>query len=319
MLQRPYAILRHLPYFLAVVEEGSVQAAAAKMNVAQSALSRRIRLLEQELDGAALFARSHRGMRLLPAGEALLAETRAVLAAIERARLRIEALARGSAGRVSAGFVELVTRRPEMLDALRAFAREHPAVELGLRPMLSEEQRIELAGGDLDVGLLYHGPEEDIARALSGPGVELQAAAILRDPLLVALPAAHALARRERVLLADLAEEPVVWASHRKSPRLYERMLAACERRGYAPRIIMETPTSDVTMKVVAAGMAIGFVPASLIGHAPPQVAFVRPEDLDLDLQLSLVWKAGAENGLAQRLATCVLQAIAEQPASAPC
>jgi DNA-binding transcriptional LysR family regulator len=206
-----------------------------------------------------------------------------------------------------------------MLDALQAFAREHPAVELSLRPMLSEEQRIELARGDLDVGLLYHGPEEDIAAALSAPGVELQAAAILRDPLLVALPAGHALARRERVRLADLSEESVVWASHRKSPRLYERMLAACERRGYAPRIIMETPTSDVTMKVVAAGMAIGFVPASLIGHAPPQVAFVRPEDLDLELQLSLVWKAGAEAGLAQRLAACVLQAIAGQPANAPC
>jgi DNA-binding transcriptional LysR family regulator len=307
------AILRHMPYFLAVVEEGSVQAAAARMNVAQSALSRRIRLLEDELGGVSLFERTHRGMRLLPAGEALLAEARGVLASIERARLRIQALARGATGRVSAGFVELIARRPEMLEALQSFARDYPSVELSLRPMLSEEQRGELSRGVLDLGLLYHAPDEDIAEALSGPGVALRAAPILRDPFVVAVPSGHALARREHVRLADLAEESVVWASHRKSPQLYERMLETCERQGYSPRIIMETPTSDVTIKVVAAGMAIGFVPASLEGHAPSQVAFLRPDDFDFDVQLSLVWNAGADGGLAERLATYLLERIGRE------
>ena len=314
------AILRHMPYFIAVVEEGSVQAAAARMNVAQSALSRRIRLLEQELGGVPLFERTHRGMRLLPVGEALLAEARAVLAAIERARRRVEAMARGATGRVSAAFVELVTRQPEMLEALQAFGRDHPTVELSLRPLLSEEQRTELSSGVLDVALLYHDPKEAIAEALSGPGVELSAESILRDPFVVAVPSDHALARRERVQLTDLADEPVIWASHHKTPRLYERLLEVCERQGYTPRIIMETPTSDVTLKVVAAGMAIGFVPASLIGHASPKVAFVRPENLDFEVQLSLVWNTGAEGGLADRLAAYLLRRMgAERRDEADC
>jgi DNA-binding transcriptional LysR family regulator len=103
----------------------------------------------------------------------------------------------------------------------------------------------------------------------------------------------------------------VVWASHHKNPRLYQRLLSACESRGYTPRIIMETPTSDVTLKVVAAGMAIGFVPASLKDHAPAAVAFVTPEDFDVVVQLSLVWKTDSPGGLADRLAACVLERIA--------
>jgi DNA-binding transcriptional LysR family regulator len=302
------AILRHMPYFLAVVEEGSVQAAAARMNVAQSALSRRIRLLEQELGGIPLFERTHRGMRLLPVGEALLDEARAVLIAIERARLRVAALARGATGRLAAGFVELVTRQPDMLEAIQAFARDYPTVELKLKPLLSEEQRTELSSGVLDVALLYHDPREAIAEVLSGPGVELRAAPLMRDPFVVAVPCDHALARRPRVRLAEFADDPVIWASHRKTPRLYDRLIEVCERQGYTPRIIMETPTSDVTMKVVAAGMAIGFVPASLIDHAPPKVAFVRPADLDFDVQLSLVWNTRASGGLADRLAEYLLR-----------
>jgi DNA-binding transcriptional LysR family regulator len=203
-----------------------------------------------------------------------------------------------------------------MLEALQAFARDYPGVELSLRPMLSEEQRPELSRGVLDLGLLYHDPNEEIAEVLSGPGVELRAAPILRDPFIVAVPAGNALAQREHVRLADLAEEPVVWASHRKSPRLYESMLATCESRGYSPRIIMETPTSDVTLKVVSAGMAIGFVPASLVGHAPSQVAFVRPDDFDFEVQLSLVWNPQAEGGFAERLATYLLSRIGEERAT---
>jgi len=312
------AILRHMPYFLAVVEEGSVQAAAARMNVAQSALSRRIRLLEQELGGVCLFERTHRGMRLLAVGEALLCEARAVLVSIERARLRVAALSRGAAGRVAAGFVELVTRRPEMLEALQAFARDFPTVELNLKPLLSEEQRSDLASGVLDLGLLYHDPREAIAETLSSPGVELRGEALLRDPFMVAVPADHPLARRSDLRLADLADEPVIWASHKKTPRLYDRLLEACDRQGYTPRIIMETPTSDVTMKVVAAGLAIGFVPGSLVDHAPPKVAFVQPVDLDFEVQLSLVWNARAEGGLADRLADYLLRRMRGGPPAAP-
>jgi DNA-binding transcriptional LysR family regulator len=315
----PTAILKHLPAFLAVAEEGSLLAAAARLNIAQSALSRRIRLLEHEIGGAALFAREARGMRLLPAGEALLAEAQVILAAAERGRARAMAVAGGSAGTVVVGFAEVVARRPGMLGALNGFAAAHPTVELQLRPLLSEEQREELAAGGIDAGILYHPPEEDLAAALSTGGKRFAAASLLTDRYLLAVPAGHALATQRRVVLTDLGDEPIVWASHKKNPRLYDRLLHACEARGYSPRIVMETPTSDITMSVVDRGMGIGFVPESLAGHAPAGVAFVRPADFDVAMRLSLAWRTAPDGELPAALAAHFRAELSnsEQPAIA--
>jgi DNA-binding transcriptional LysR family regulator len=293
--QNAAVILRHLPYFLAVAEEQTLQAAAARMNLAQSALSRRIRLLEQELGDVALFERTARGMRLLPTGAALLEETRAMLAAVERAKAQIAALATGRSGLVRLGFVEVATRRKDIMDALNAFAHEAPDIELDLRPMLAEEQRHDLASGELDAGLLYHDPAEDIAAEIGAGGAAMAALPIMLDTFILAVPARHRLARPEGIQLAEIGAEPVIWSSHKRGPRLYDRMLSACEARGFAPRIVMETPSSDTTMKFVSAQMGVGFVPDSLIGHAPADVALVRIHDFNVTMQLSLVWRKPGE------------------------
>jgi DNA-binding transcriptional LysR family regulator len=117
---------------------------------------------------------------------------------------------------------------------------------------------------------------------------------IMRDAFILAAPAGHRLARPEGVVLADIGAEPVIWSSHKRGPRLYDRMLSACEARGFSPRIVMETPASDITMKFVAAEMGVGFVTESLIGHQPPNVAMVRIHDFHVVMQLSLVWRAAA-------------------------
>ena len=303
-------ILRHLPYFLAVVEEGSLQAAAARLNTTQSAISRRIRLLEFEIGDVPLFERSARGMRLLPAGEALLTETRTVLAAIGRAKAQIDAIASGVAGRVTVGFAEILGRRGDMLEAIRDFARDHPTLDVQMKPLVSEEQRGELAAGTIDLGLLYHPMDEDIVATLSGNGQDFASVAILDDPFLLAVPAAHHLATKEDLRLADLGDEPIIWASHKKNPRLYDLLQEACDRRGFSPRIAMETPTSDITMKIVTAAMGIGFVPASLIGHAPPEVAFVRPIDFDVAMRASLVWRTAPDGDLPGRVAQHFLDRV---------
>lgn len=305
------AILKHLPCFLAVAEEGSLLAAAARLHVAQSALSRRIRLLEHELGGAALFAREARGMRLLPAGEALLAEAHHIIAAVERGRARAMAIAGGVAGSLVVGFAEVVARRPAMLGAVHDFAAAHPTIDLQLHPLLSEEQRDELMAGGIDAGILYHPPKEALAKALTAGGRRFASAALMIDRYLLAVPAAHPLATRRAPKLRDLADEPIIWASHKKNPRLYDRLLQACEGRGYTPRILMETPTSDITMSVVDRGMGIGFVPESLAGHAPPGVVFVRPSDFDVAMQLSIAWRVSPDGELPTRLAEHVRAAVA--------
>lgn len=85
--------LSQIQYFVAVAEEGHVGRAARRLRIAQPPISRHIRALEDEL-GATLFERTPKGMRLLPAGETILAHAREVLATLDRAR---EALKRGGA------------------------------------------------------------------------------------------------------------------------------------------------------------------------------------------------------------------------------
>lgn len=313
MSRNAAVILRHLPFFLAVAEERTLQAAAARMNTAQSAVSRRIRLLEAELGDTPLFERTARGMRLLPTGEALLSETRALLASVERAAAQVSALAAGKTGLVRVGFVEIATRRQDILDAFNAFAHEQPDITLDLRPLISEEQRAELASGGLDAGLLYHDPEEDIAAEIGQGGAAMQAAPIMSDPFLLVVPRGHRLAgRKEGVALAELGQDPVIWASHKKSPRLYDRMLAACEARGYSPRIVMETPTSDITVKFVANDMGVGFVTESLVGHGPPEVDFVPLKDFGVTMRLSLVWRRSARPDALSAFVDFILPRITE-------
>jgi DNA-binding transcriptional LysR family regulator len=296
------AILRHLPCFIAVAEAGSLLGAAARLNTAQSAVSRRIRLLEDELGGTPLFAREARGMRLLPAGEALLEEAQTIFAASERARERIEAISGGMAGSITVGFTEIVTRLPNMLGALERFRAAHSTISVQLRPLVSEEQRVELESRGIDIGFLYHPPEEDIAETLTTARLRFAARPLVLDPFVIAIHAEHPLARRKSIRLVDLGQEPIIWASHKKNPRLYERLLSACESKSYSPRIVMETPTSDVTMTVVSRAMGIGFVPASLQGHAPSGVRFVKPVDFDMAMRLSIVWRTAPDGELPMKL-----------------
>lgn len=272
-------VARHFPYFIAAAEEANFQRAADRLNIAQSALSRRIQSLEAEL-GVPLFERRARGVRLTAAGLAYLADVRKVMNAIEDAAQHAERVMRGQEGEISIGFVEVTPRFTALTGAFQAFRAAYPRVQLHLRPMITDFQVERMHAGEIDAGLMFH-------TDLSG---EFERRELLRDRFLLALPRTHRLAGRDDLRLADLTNEDFIWSSRRLSRSLFDRMIAAGRAGGLSPRISTEVFSSDTTFNLVAIGMGVGFVPASQAGRQPETVALVPVRDFDLELPVELVW-----------------------------
>lgn len=280
MANLPAVLLRHLRVFMAVAEEGQFQRAAARLNIDQSAVSRRIRDLEVEL-GVALFERRPAGARLTAAGESLRADLNGVVAQLEAAAERARRAMSGRAGVLRIGFIEMVARDAMMSRTLAAFEADYPDVELKLLPMLPAAQIAALKAGEIDIGFLLR-PSDSLP--------ELDCRDFVVHDLVLALPRAHGLARKAKLVLADLKDERFLWPGHVAAPLVADRLMEAFRRARVMPRIVMEVNTSETMLSVVAAGMGIGFIDSTQRGHEPDNVVLKKVSDFSLPLVLQLAW-----------------------------
>ena len=243
--------LRHLRYFQAVAEELHVGRAAQRLHMAQPPLSRQIQALEAEL-GLTLFERTRRGVTLTAAGAAYLERVRDVFAAVDRAAAAARRAAVGELGRLAIGYVSSLAY-VGLAELLRAFREAWPHVEVIVREGPPQEQLDALIEGRLDVGFVR------------GPVVEggLVAEIARREPLVVALPPRHPLARRARVELGDLAGEPMLTFARARSPGFFDHVMGLCRAAGFTPKIVQEAPLIDL-VSLVSAGFGVALVPQSL-------------------------------------------------------
>jgi DNA-binding transcriptional LysR family regulator len=245
--------LRHLRYFLAVADELHFGRAAERLAIAQPPLSQQIQALEAEL-GVPLFTRHP--VRLTPAGEAFQQEAAATLQRAERATEAARAAARGELGTIRVGFVSSAAYGA-LPVAVRRFRDHHPRVTLALTELTTAFQLQGLHAGDLDVGLFRVDPA-----SLRDP--DLVAETIAREPYVLALPTDHPLAARRRVPLAELADEPFVTFPYRSNPSLHGQLERYCLRAGFTPRVVQEATLMQTIVALVAAGLGVSLVPASL-------------------------------------------------------
>lgn len=257
--------LRHLRYFVAVAEEQHFGRAAERLHMAQSPLSQQIRQLEHEL-GTSLFLRTTRKVELTPAGALLLERTRRILAEVEAAVVDVQRAERGEVGRLAVGFTGSATYEllPSIATALRSSL---PNVELELHgEMLTPAQVEALLEGVLDVGLLRP--------PVRSPGLVVDV--IRREPLVVVLPANHPAAAGRTVRLAALADEPfVTYPSHFRSV-VHDAVDTACGKAGFEPRVAQEVGETATLVSLVAAGIGVALVPAS-VQHLRITGAVYRP------------------------------------------
>ncbi len=283
--------LRDCECFVAVAEELHFSRAAARLGLAQPPLSQRIRALEAEV-GARLFARTSRMVALTPAGEAFLREARLVLEAAARAGDTARRVGRGLAGRLAVGFVN-PAMDAFLSGALAAFRRQAPEVALSLREMSTREQAAALAAGRLDVGFLRPAGQDF-------PGVELTV--VSREPYVLAVPAGHALAGAHRVALKDLDGQAMVLPPREQAPALLAAVEAALARAGARVAPVQEAATKFTMVALVAAGLGLAFLPASVRVWRRRGVVF-RELGPGLPLvELAAAAPLGRENAAASRL-----------------
>ncbi|HEU5037991.1 MAG TPA: LysR substrate-binding domain-containing protein [Nocardioides sp.] len=266
--------LRHLRSFAVLAEERHFGRAAARLHLAQPALSQQVKQLEREL-GVELFTRTTRRVEPTEAGLRFAQHARTVLADVDRARDDMTALATGHAGRVSVGFIGTATYDvlPRVAQEVR---RELPGVELELRGELLSPQLVAgLADRSFDLALLR--PVD---------GVEAQ---VLRSERLVAvLPAAHPLAGRRRIGLARLKDEPFVLHPSGDRSSMHGRVLAACAAAGFEPSPVVEVSETATLVVFVAAGLGVALVPEPVRSLGLEGVSYVALTDAPtVDLALA--------------------------------
>ncbi|HEV2774508.1 MAG TPA: LysR family transcriptional regulator [Solirubrobacteraceae bacterium] len=254
--------LRLVHYFVAVARAGNVTRAAERLHLSQPALSAAVKQLEQQL-GVDLLARSGRGFALTEAGEQLLERGAALLEHAATVADTVRGCDGAPAARLRIGLSPTARYGvgPALLAASAAAA---PAVMLYSSEDTTGALLRDVAAGRLDLAVVFCVPDEVPA------GVELE---LVRDePAIVHLPAAHPLAERPVLTLADLADETVLVAGGPESRGFTDRVLAAFETAGLQPRTAAD-PYPDLGVRAVREGVGVviyarSAFPAELAGSA---------------------------------------------------
>jgi len=290
-----HAVIRHLPYFVVVAQEEHFHRAAERLNMTQSALSRRIQGLEEEL-GIALFDRTMRGVKLTPAGRAFHEHAQRVLADIDQAVERIQAVARGEEGMLRIALNEGAARCTRVARGLRTFRSTYPTVQIELHSMFSDDQLAALKNEVIDAGFLYEFERDTAFNQM------FETRFVHEEKMVLALHDGHPLAALHEISLADLRDEKLIWSSRSRGRRIYDRMIAAFRAANMSPQILLEVISAEITVNLVSSHMGIGFVPQSQI---VPEGVFLRAvKDFNVPLHLSMVWRRNNQSSLLQRLVT---------------
>jgi DNA-binding transcriptional LysR family regulator len=247
--------LRHLRAFVAVAEELHFTRAAARLHLAQQALSAQVRRLEDDL-GTPLLRRTTRRVELTPAGETLLAHATAILASVDTAWEQTRRVGAGEAGVLSIAYTPTVA--DETLPLLTAALHErHPDVRLVTCEMWQAEMVAAVEAGRFDVGL---------ARC---PQLhpDLHAEVIREEPMGVVLGRGHPLARQDVVRVEELGDQPLAIWPRSLSPGFHDHVVTALRAHGWAgPVAEFENLTRDVVAGDTASRIEVAACRAFSVG-----------------------------------------------------
>jgi DNA-binding transcriptional LysR family regulator len=244
--------LRRLRYFAVLAEELHFTRAAARLHIAQPALSQQIRTLEREI-GARLVDRGPGTCSLTPVGEIVAAEAAPLLAEVRAARERIDAAARGQGGCIRLAYTR--SARGGRVDALVArFRAQNPLVEVRPETGWHAPNVAGLLAGRYDAAF--------VRPPLDEPGISWRL--VDTEELRLALPAGHRLAGLRRVSREAIAGEPAVMWPRENGPGMFDRVVAQVWPSGI--NLVRYEPDDEQLLRAVAAGGVVAAVPEGRAG-----------------------------------------------------
>lgn len=274
-------MIRHLPYFAVTAEEEHFQRAADRLGLTQSALSRRIQILEREL-GFRLFDRLARGVQLTSAGRSFYEDVSKIQRDLGRARERAENIAHGTTGTINLAVNPAGVGNPLVLRLIRHVRSQHSDIRINIRVLMSEDQIAAIHNDEVDAGILYK----------VAPDRTLEFVHLDTERMVFAIPSDHPLASKRDLRFADFDNQHFVWPARVHSPRMFDQMIAQFSTRGVCPQINVEVDSTESTMSIVASGVAIGIVAAHQAWQCPASVVLREAEDFELTLPLTMVWRS---------------------------
>ena len=269
--------LRQLEYFAAVAHHGQFTRAARELNVAQPAISQQIKRLESEI-GLELFNRSTRRVELTDAGSLLLSRALRILAEVEGARQEMSEVTGLLRGRVDIG--ALPVSRLDIPGMLQSFLGRHPGIGIHLHEqvlpvMLPMLRRDEL---DLCFALADH----------SGFGDDIDGRFLYEEELVAVTSPGHRLAKRRRIELADLVDEPLI--RFRTGSALQGLVDGGFDRAGLSPSYAFESFELETVRALASRGLGVALMPAGYLAREGAGVAtlHLRPE---VWMPVSILWR----------------------------
>ena len=271
---------KHFTTFVEVARCGSFSVAATRLHTVQSAVSRHINALEEEL-GVSLLQRSTRRVSLTAAGEVYLKHVQAILDHCEQARREAQLVASGKRGVLRIGYMSSACAHflPQMLRRFREWA---PGVEVQIHEMTAAQQLEAFSDGMLDIG--FSRPVE------SGYEGLIRRRHLLDDPIFLVVSDIHPLARETEVDLRQLEPWPLTLFARAEAPSLFDLLIGAFHQQGMQPHVHSEPATMQALLTLVASSDSVALVPGCVRNLQTLGCRFV-PLAHPLSVSLEMHWQ----------------------------
>jgi DNA-binding transcriptional LysR family regulator len=287
---------------LLVADHLSFRQAASALGIRQSAVSRRVRSLEDML-GVSLFERYHAGVRVTAAGAQFLEQARRALYQLEYATKTAGVAGRGANGRLSIGIFSSIAAG-FVRELIRAFVRDHPDVRIRI-----------VEGAAADHIALIRKRRLDIAFVRGVPVVpDCEVAQFWSERMFVALPHGHALCAKDEIGWELLRDERFIVRQTEPGPQIHDYVIARLADLGYYPSVQRFDVGRDTLMHLVALGLGLSFASESATAASFPEVVF-RPIAGDGELlPFSGVWSSNNDNPAFRRFLSLARVLAAKWP-----